>query len=236
MYLRSLLFYILYVISGLAVGSIVCLISLFLPVRNRLKVASLWPRFASWFLTRICKIEIEIEGKENIPDAPFVLVSNHQSSWEAYFFQYFFFPVTTLLKRELLIIPIWGWALAFLKPIHINRKKPKKALLKFMEEGQKKLRDGFILLSFPEGTRMAPREIGEYARSAFELAKKSKVPLLPVVHNAGSHWEAHKFLKQPGKISLVIGEKIIIEDSSSQSKEVENWSRDVLSNIKGLNV
>ena len=83
---------------------------------------------------------------------------------------------------------------------------------------------------------MAPGEIGEYARSAFELAKKSNVPLLPVVHNAGSHWEAHRFLKLPGKISLVIGEKIIIEDSSSQSKEVENWSRDVLSNMKGLNV
>ena len=100
-----------------------------------------------------------------------------------------------------------------------------------MKIGQRKLKDGFILLSFPEGTRMAPGEIGEYARSAFELAKRSKVPLLPVVHNAGSYWEAHKFLKRPGKISLVIGEKIIIENSSFQSKEVENWSRNVLSEI-----
>ena len=231
MYLRSLLFYVLYVLSGLAIGVLVCLISLFVPVRNRLKVASLWPRFASWCLSKICKIEIEIKGTENIPDAPFILVSNHQSSWEAYFFQYFFFPVTTLLKRELLIIPIWGWALAFLNPIYINRRKPKKALLKFMKIGQRKLKDGFILLSFPEGTRMAPGEIGEYARSAFELAKRSKVPLLPVVHNAGNYWEAHKFLKRPGKISLVIGEKIIIDNSSFQSKEVENWSRNVLSEI-----
>ena len=228
MYLRSFLFYILYVLSGIAVGIAVCLVSLFLPVKKRIRVASIWPRFASWCLSKICKIEIEIKGKQNIPKAPFVLVSNHQSSWEAYFFQYFFFPVTTLLKRELLVIPVWGWALALLGPIYIDRKKAKSALVKFMKEGQNKLDNGFIVLSFPEGTRMEPRKIGGYARSAFELAKRSGVPLLPVVHNAGSYWEAHKFVKRPGKISLEIGEKIEVKNSAVQAKEVENWSRDKL--------
>ena len=222
------MFYILYVFSGIAVGIAVCLVSLFLPVKKRIRVASIWPRFASWCLSKICKIEIEIKGKQNIPKAPFVLVSNHQSSWEAYFFQYFFFPVTTLLKRELLVIPVWGWALALLGPIYIDRKKAKSALVKFMEEGQNKLDNGFIVLSFPEGTRMEPRKIGGYARSAFELAKRSGAPLLPVVHNAGSYWEAHKFVKRPGKISLEIGEKIEVKNSAVQAKEVENWSRDKL--------
>mgnify|MGYP001422658143 FL=1 len=228
MYLRSFLFYILYVLSGIAVGIAVCLVSLFLPVKKRIRVASIWPRFASWCLSKICKIEIEINGLQNIPKTPFVLVSNHQSSWEAYFFQYFFFPVTTLLKRELLVIPVWGWALALLGPIYIDRKKAKSALVKFMEEGQNKLDNGFIVLSFPEGTRMEPRKIGGYARSAFELAKRSGAPLLPVVHNAGSYWEAHKFVKRPGKISLEIGEKIEVKNSAVQAKEVENWSRDKL--------
>lgn len=232
MYLRSFLFYILYVFSGIAVGITVCLVSLFLPVKKRIRVASIWPRFASWCLSKICKIEIEIKGKQNIPKAPFVLVSNHQSSWEAYFFQYFFFPVTTLLKRELLVIPVWGWALALLGPIYIDRKKAKSALVKFMEEGQNKLDNGFIVLSFPEGTRMEPRKIGGYARSAFELAKRSGAPLLPVVHNAGSYWEAHKFVKRPGKISLEIGEKIEVKNSAVQAKEVENWSRDKLINMQ----
>lgn len=232
MYLRSFLFYILYILSGIAVGIAVCLVSLFLPVKKRIRVASIWPRFASWCLSKICKIEIEINGLQNIPKTPFVLVSNHQSSWEAYFFQYFFFPVTTLLKRELLVIPIWGWALALLGPIYIDRKKAKSALVKFMEEGQNKLDNGFIVLSFPEGTRMEPRKIGGYARSAFELAKRSGAPLLPVVHNAGSYWEAHKFLKRPGKISLEIGEKIEVKNSAVQAKEVENWSRDKLINMQ----
>jgi len=226
------LFYILYVFSGIAVGIAVCLVSLFLPVKKRIRVASIWPKFASWCLSKICKIEIEIKGQQNIPEAPFVLVSNHQSSWEAYFFQYFFFPVTTLLKRELLVIPVWGWALALLGPIYIDRKKAKSALVKFMEEGQNKLDNGFIVLSFPEGTRMGPRKIGGYARSAFELAKRSGAPLLPVVHNAGSYWEAHKFLKRPGKISLEIGEKIEVKNSAVQAKEVENWSRDKLINMQ----
>jgi len=232
MYLRSFLFYILYVFSGIAVGIAVCLVSLVLPVKKRIRVASIWPKFASWCLSKICKIEIEIKGQQNIPKAPFVLVSNHQSSWEAYFFQYFFFPVTTLLKRELLVIPVWGWALALLGPIYIDRKKAKSALVKFMEEGQNKLDNGFIVLSFPEGTRMEPRKIGGYARSAFELAKRSGAPLLPVVHNAGSYWEAHKFLKRPGKISLEIGEKIEVKNSAVQAKEVENWSRDKLINMQ----
>ncbi len=226
------MFYILYVFSGIAVGIAVCLVSLFLPVKKRIRVASIWPKFASWCLSKICKIEIEIKGQQNIPEAPFVLVSNHQSSWEAYFFQYFFFPVTTLLKRELLVIPVWGWALALLGPIYIDRKKAKSALVKFMEEGQNKLDNGFIVLSFPEGTRMGPRKIGGYARSAFELAKRSGAPLLPVVHNAGSYWEAHKFLKRPGKISLEIGEKIEVKNSAVQAKEVENWSRDKLINMQ----
>tara|TARA_B100001250_G_scaffold94593_1_gene78956 strand:- start:386 stop:1087 length:702 start_codon:yes stop_codon:yes gene_type:complete len=232
MYLRSFLFYILYVLSGVVIGIAVCLVSIFLPVKKRIRVASIWPRFASWCLLKICKIEIEIKGQQNIPETPFVLVSNHQSSWEAYFFQYFFFPVTTLLKRELLVIPIWGWALALLGPIYIDRKKAKTALVKFMEEGQNKLDSGFIVLSFPEGTRVEPGKIGGYARSAFELAKRSGVPLLPVVHNAGSYWEAHKFIKRPGKISLDIGEKIEVKNSAVQAKEVENWSRDKLVNMQ----
>lgn len=233
MYFRSLLFYLLYVSSALLVGIMICLFSLFLNTKQRLKLASWWPRFTTSCLKKICNIEVEVKGETNIPKGPFVLVSNHQSSWEAFFFQYYFFPVTTLLKRELLFIPIWGWALGLLGPIHINRKKPKKAVRKFMKEGHNRLKNGFIVLNFAEGTRKSPGEIGNYARSPFELSKQSGFLLLPVVHNAGSHWEAHRFVKKPGKISLVVGEAVKITNSLSQAKEVEDWSRKTLNEMAG---
>ena len=171
-YLRSLSFYILYLLSGLLAGLAGCLIGPFLNISNRIKFLSAWPRFANWALYKSCKIEVVIEGSENIPNAPFVIASNHQGQWETFFYQYFFFPMTTLLKRELLFIPVWGWALALLRPIAINRGNPTVALKTALREGEKRIKKGFSVLNFPEGTRKDPGEIGRYARSGFELAKK----------------------------------------------------------------
>ena len=119
-YLRSLSFYVIYVLSGLLAGIAGCLIGPFLNISNRIRFLSTWPRFANWVLYKSCKIEVIVKGSENIPKAPFVVASNHQGQWETFFYQYFFFPLTTLLKRELLFIPVWGWALALLLSlIHI---------------------------------------------------------------------------------------------------------------------
>ena len=87
-YLRSLSFYILYLLSGLLAGLAGCLIGPFLNISNRIKFLSAWPRFANWVLYKSCKIEVVVEGSENIPSAPFVIASNHQGQWETLFYQY----------------------------------------------------------------------------------------------------------------------------------------------------
>lgn len=225
-YLRSGFFYLGYLTSGFLFGFLGCMICPFLSLKLRIKFLSIWPRFSNWLLYKSCDIKVIVLGAEGIPDPPFVVVSNHQGQWETFYFQYLFFPLTTLLKKELLFIPFWGWSLALLRPISIDRKNPKTALKKVLSEGEDRINGGFSVLFFPEGTRSKPKEVGKYARSGFELAKKCKVPVLPIVHNSGTCWPAHKFLKYPGNITLKIGSPF--KDTSSTkvaAKGVEEWTK-----------
>lgn len=221
--LRSFIFYIGYISSGVVASLIACIVGPFIGLDKRLKLFAIWPRFANWFLNFTCDIEVEVIGRENLPDEPCVIVSNHQGQWETFSMQYLFHPLCTLLKKELLYIPLWGWAMKMLNPIAINRDKPKEAILQTLEEGSNRLKEGMYVLLFPEGTRVKAGRVGNYARSSFELAKRNKVKILPLCHNSGDCWPAHKFIKHPGKIKLIIGEPFLVEDSKDSANEVKGW-------------
>ena len=223
-YLRSFIFYIGYLGSGLLASFLACVLGPFLSLNNRLKFFSLWPKFANWFLYVTCNIKLTVVGEEHIPNQPCVIVSNHQGQWETFSMQYLFHPLCTLLKRELLYIPLWGWAMSLLRPIAINRSKPKQAILQTLDEGSKRLQEGLFVLLFPEGTRVEAGKVGNYARSSFELAKRNNVKVLPICHNSGDCWPAHKFIKRPGTIKLFIGEPIKVVDSKKSAEEVRTWT------------
>ena len=220
---RSTIFYLGYLSSGIIASLLACIIGPFLGLENRLKLFSQWPKFANWFLHLSCGIKVEVIGKENLPTEPCVIVSNHQGQWETYSMQYLFHPMCTLLKKELLYIPLWGWAMKMLNPIAINRNKPKEAILQTLEEGSDRLKKGMYVLLFPEGTRVKAGRVGKYARSSFELAKRNGVMVLPLCHNSGNCWPAHKFIKKPGKITLIFGEPFYVEDSRQSARDVEEW-------------
>ena len=220
---RSTIFYLGYLSSGIIASLLACLIGPFLGLENRLRLFSQWPKFANWFLHLSCRIKVEVIGKENLPAEPCVIVSNHQGQWETYSMQYLFHPMCTLLKKELLYIPLWGWAMKMLNPIAINRNKPKEAILQTLEEGSDRLKKGMYVLLFPEGTRVKAGRVGKYARSSFELAKRNGVMVLPICHNSGDCWPAHKFIKKPGKITLIIGEPFYVEDSRQSASDVKEW-------------
>ena len=221
--LRSFIFYIGYISSGVVASLIACIVGPFIGLDKRLKLFAIWPRFANWFLNFTCDIQVEVIGRENLPDEPCVIVSNHQGQWETFSMQYLFHPLCTLLKKELLYIPLWGWAMKMLNPIAINRDKPKEAILQTLEEGSNRLKEGMYVLLFPEGTRVKAGRVGNYARSSFELAKRNKVKILPLCHNSGDCWPAHKFIKHPGKIKLIIGEPFFVQDSKDSANEVKGW-------------
>jgi len=226
--LRSALFYIGYLSSGMLASILACLIGPFIGLDKRLKLFSLWPRFTNWFLNLTCGIKVNVIGKENLPSGPCVIVSNHQGQWETFSMQYLFHPLCTLLKRELLFIPLWGWAMKMLHPIGINRDKPKQAILQTLEEGSERLKRGMFVLLFPEGTRVKAGRVGKYARSGFELAKRNNVQLLPLCHNSGDCWPAHKFIKKSGTINLHIGKPFYVEDSKESAEDVRQWVEEKL--------
>ena len=226
--IRSFIFYCGYLPSGVIASIVACIIGPFLSIEGRLKLFSLWPRFANWFLSLTCNVRVEMTGMENLPEGPCVIVSNHQGQWETFSMQYIFHPLCTLLKRELIYIPLWGWAMYLLKPIAINRGRPREALLQVFSEGQDRIDKGMHVLFFPEGTRVEPGTIQPYSRSGFELASRANILILPIVHNSGDCWPAHKFIKTPGTIYLQIGKPHMVKNAKESAREIENWTRESL--------
>lgn len=204
LFLRSLLFTIGLSFATVCWGTVV-LLCFPLPFERRYRVAQQWSRFVIWWLRYTCGIDYQVTGLENLPDTPTVLVAKHQSAWETIFLHQFLPPLAWVVKKELLYIPFFGWALACLNPIAIRRKTRTSALKQVLKQGGDCLDRGRWVLIFPEGTRMAPGERGSYAASGALLAVKSEVPLLPVALNSGYFWPRRGFIKKPGTIKLVFG-------------------------------
>ena len=144
-YLRSFVFYIGYLSSGVLASIVACLVGPFISLNQRLKLFSLWPKFANWFLHATCNIKVEIIGEENLPQEPCVVVSNHQGQWESFFLQTLFIPSTSIIKKELLYIPLFGWALRCMKPITLNRLNKVSSLKKVIKKGLIRLKKGFSI-------------------------------------------------------------------------------------------
>ncbi len=208
-----------------------------LPFEKRYKALTSWIDSIMWLLSVICGIKYEIKGLENIPEKPCVIMSNHQSTWETLYSYKIFAPQATVLKRELLWIPVFGWGLAMLRPIAINRSRKQQALKYLMKKAPEAIRDGFWYMVYPEGTRLKPREYREYASGSSLIACKNGFDVLPVAHNAGYCWPARTSLKYPGTITLSIGPVISSEDKKAKdlTSEVEEWIRKEQEKIgKGL--
>lgn len=206
-YLRSAIFLCGQILSTLIIAPVMLLASRSsFPARYR--VAQLWVRFNLWTLRTVCGLDYEVRGAENIPGRNGVILAKHQSAWETIALQAIFPPVAFILKRELLRIPFWGWAMATQEPIAIDRGAKTAALKQVLREGEKRLKAGRWVVIFPEGTRMPPGQKGRYNASGAMLAHRAGCPVVPVAHNAGEFWRRKAFLKFPGLIQVRIGKPI----------------------------
>jgi 1-acyl-sn-glycerol-3-phosphate acyltransferase len=171
-------------------------------------------------------ITTDVKGSENINSSPSVIISNHQSTWETLAIQTIFPAHTWVLKQELLWLPVFGWSLALLKPIVINRGDKLNAIKKVIKQGSERLSQGISVVVFPEGTRQTYKHLGDYQNGAAAIAKKSGHDIIPVYHNAGKFWPKGSFIKKPGVITVVIGKPISSSflTSSELTKEVRNWT------------
>jgi 1-acyl-sn-glycerol-3-phosphate acyltransferase len=171
-------------------------------------VISGWSRLVIRLSRAILRIDWRVEGREHLPDRPAVILANHQSAWETMAFQLIFPPQVHVLKRELLWLPFFGWGLALMSPIAIDRRRGHSALRFMAKRGRQRLEQGFWVVVFPEGTRVRPGEKRAYQIGGAWLAAASGAPVVPVAHNAGLLWPRYAFLKRPGTITVRIGPPI----------------------------
>ncbi len=223
-FLRSCLFFLVLSIATL-VFSLVALLTFPFSRLTRYRIITTWSRLMTRAATEICGVRYRVIGAENIPREPCVILSKHQSAWETLALQTIFPPQVWVMKRELLWIPFFGWGLAMLSPIAINRGSGSKALRQLAEQGHERLTAGFYIVIFPEGTRVAPGERAAYHPGGAWLAVKTGALALPVAHNAGECWRKNAFIKRPGLITVSIGKPIATQGLSAAAlnQRIEEW-------------
>jgi len=173
----------------------------------------------------LCGIRYRVTGAEHLPPPPFIILAKHQSAWETLAFQVLFPPQVWVIKRELLWIPFFGWGLAMLAPIAIDRSAGPRALRQMLDQGRDRLARGFCIVIFPEGTRVAPGTRREYQPGGAWLAAKTETPVVPVAHNSGEMWRRNAFLKYPGTITVSVGAPIETRGLTPEeiNRRVEDW-------------
>lgn len=208
--LRSSLFMLGAVLWTALFGSVL-LVSGLLPLLLRFRIVFHYRRGFMWLARYVLGISHEVRGRENLPATPSVILAKHQSAWETVALQDLV-PEDTycvfVLKKELLRLPFFGWGLAALQMISIDRAAGREALNQVVEQGADRLRRGFWIIVFPEGTRVAPGETRRYKPGGAYLAAHAGARVVPVAHNAGEVWPRNAFIKRPGHVVVSIGPAI----------------------------
>lgn len=223
-YLRSALFALIQALLTVVFSFTAMLTFPFGPF-TRYRVVTLWNRTVIWLAQHLCGIRYEILGRENVPTVPAIIMAKHQSAWETIALPILFPPQATVIKQELLSIPFFGWGFRMLSPIAIDRAAGKKALKQIVDQGKARLAEGFWVTIFPEGTRVAPGEVGRYGIGGAWLATHTQTSVLPIAHNAGEVWSKGAFVKYPGTITISIGPVISSTNKKADAlnEEVKDW-------------
>tara|TARA_R110000782_G_scaffold13730_27_gene40381 strand:- start:70 stop:786 length:717 start_codon:yes stop_codon:yes gene_type:complete len=230
--IRSLLFYVGQIISTILFAPL-GIIVFPLSFSTRYYIVTRWTAFNLWWLKICCGVDYKVEGSNNIPETPCIVMCKHQSAFETLALQLIFVPQVWILKRELLKIPIYGWGLASMQPIAIDRGSAIKSFRQIVTQGCQRLTENLWVIIFPEGTRVAPGEKGTYLPGGGMLAVKSGANVIPVAHNAGHLWPRNSLIKRPGIITMVIGPAIESTNKSAKqiTAEVETWIEATISSL-----
>ena len=188
--------------------ALVALLTFPLPLLTRYRIITQWSRIMVAAATCLCGIRYRVLGRELLPAEPAVILSKHQSAWETLAYQALLPPQSMVLKRELLWIPFFGWGLAMLEPIAIDRGSGLRAMRKLLADGKDRLARGFWVIVFPEGTRVAVGERRPWHPGGAAMALHAHAPVVPIAHNAGRVWRKNAFIKYPGLITVSIGPAI----------------------------
>lgn len=202
-FIRSLIFNIFFFIWSVFISVAGILFLIFL--RGKI-LATLtgrpWAYVSLWGLRIICGIKVEVRGLGNIPQGPCIIASKHQSAWETLFFYKVLKHPVFVLKKELLLIPLYGMYLKNMESIVVDRQAGASALKKMVKDSEIRLAEGRSVIIFPEGTRIEAGKTGEYHPGVSALYARCKAPVIPVALNSRKCWAKNAFTKKPGKIVI----------------------------------
>ncbi|MDR2000834.1 MAG: 1-acyl-sn-glycerol-3-phosphate acyltransferase [Zoogloeaceae bacterium] len=223
-FLRSILFMTLAVLL-LPPFVVLLFLLCWLPKRPLRRFSMIMVVITAAMIKYVLRIDYRLIGAENIPAGPCVILSKHQSAWETIFLQYIFKWTAFVYKRELHWVPFLGWGLAIMPFVPIDRGAGKDALFQVAKRGTQRLREGYSIVIFPEGTRVAPGTQKRYKGGGAYLAKHAGVPVAPVALNSGEFWPRQAFIKHPGTVTVSIGPPIDPAELSAEdiNRRAEEW-------------
>lgn len=224
-FLRSLAFNLFMLFVFLPFTAFASITS-WMTLRQRYDFVAGWNgRYTVGALRWLLGITHRVQGLENIPAEPVVFMAKHQSAWETLALASFLPPSGYVAKRELLRIPCFGWAMARMPIVIIDRAAGKDALRQVVDQGTALMNDGYSVVIFPEGTRTAVGTQRRYKIGGATLATASGRKVVPIAHNAGEFWRRNAFVKHPGEILVSIGPAIETAGRSAEevNAEVEAW-------------
>jgi len=226
--LRSALYLALLTVTVVPYAIAVILWS-WVPHPQRYWLVTGWTRFAIFSARVLCGIRCEVLGRENLPDGPAILLSKHQSAWETLWLTTAMpHPLTFVYKRELNYLPFFGWALATLGMINIDRSRGANAFEQVVQQGALCLARGWWIVIFPEGTRTAPGAPPRYKSGGARLSVRTGTPIVPIALNSGELWPRRAFLKIPGTITVSIGPPI--DPAGRTAEDVASLIQDWIEN------
>lgn len=228
---RSALVLLWMVVSVIPMGFALIVCSLFLSdTRVWWRFAVPWLRGVVTAARLVGGVQYRIHGEENLPPAEdmrrIVLCPKHQSTWETFFFPSMTpHPLAYVFKQELLHIPIFGWCLARLQMVHIDRSKRGEAWNKVAAEGRVLMDRGKWIIMFPEGTRTERGNKGSYKTGATRLAVATGASVIPIAVTSGRCWPRRSFALRPGVIDVSIGTPVSAVDRQPGElmDEIECW-------------
>jgi 1-acyl-sn-glycerol-3-phosphate acyltransferase len=229
--IRSFLFVLFLIITVIPWALAVLLISVFVKGDPVYWSCAGWLRVATYGARAICGVHWRLHGLENLPSAAdrqsaVILLSKHQSTWETFAYPALMsHPLAYVFKRELLYVPFFGWAMARMDMIHIDRSKRSQAWNKVAAQGKRLAALGHWVIMFPEGTRIARGQKGEYKSGGSRLAIETGVPIVPIAATSARCWPRKSFLLRPGVVDISFGKPIspVGREPVELMREVETW-------------
>lgn len=198
---RSVVF-VIWMYALMLVMGLICAPALLGPRRWTLACMKLYLALVFGGLKLICGVRYEVRGAAHIPKGGALVASKHQSMFETLALWRILDDPAIILKKELSLLPVFGWYAMKLKNIAVDRSAGSKAMRDMLKQARARAEQGRQVVIFPQGTRVPPGEAESYKPGVAGLYAAMKVPCAPVALNSGLHWPGKGLVRTPGVITV----------------------------------